>query len=64
MATTVVGNLRLTPKAKSIEIRLNTDTGTALFGYGELPALIDTLKKIRPPVAAAVTDEDDWRDLV
>lgn len=57
-----IGNLRLTPKDTVIEIRLNTNTGTALFGYGEVPGLIEALKNLRPPIPVA--DDDDWKDLV
>lgn len=67
------GNLIITQRDRVVELTLNTfieGRPYALFGYGEIPTLINLLQQYgKPPSTPAAPasvedDDDDWRDLV
>lgn len=66
------GNLIITQRDQVVELKLNTfieGRPYALFGYGEIPMLIQLLREHSTPPAKAAAppppdDDDDWRDLV
>lgn len=64
MSPVVIGNLRITPKAKTVELRLITDTGTAIFGYGELEQIARTLSGLRYMSIKPVAEDEDLSDLI
>lgn len=57
------GNLAVETGPHVVTLRLNTNTGTAVFSYREIEMLAKTLAGIRPP-AKIEEDDDDVMGLI